>query len=79
MSSNKLQKIAKRIVKEDKELFDTLMEFEKTKKIRTKTRLNFTIDKSVASRFKKYCRRKGYNMSAKVEQAINNMVKSKDL
>ena len=51
------------------------MEFEKTKKIRTKSRLNFTIDKSIASEFKKFCRNKGYNMSAKVEQAIKNIIK----
>ena len=75
MGSNKFLKIADRIVKEDKELFDTLLEFEKSKKIRTKIRMNFTIDKSVASRFKKFCRKNGYNMSAKIEQVMENMVK----
>ena len=34
MSSTKIMKIADRIVKEDKESFDSLIEFEKTKKIR---------------------------------------------
>jgi len=34
MSSSKLQKIAKRIAKEDKVLFDSLIEFEKTRKIK---------------------------------------------
>ena len=57
------------------EVFDTLMEFEKTKRIRTKTRMNFTIDRGVASRFKKYCREHGYNMSSKVERAIKGVIK----
>jgi hypothetical protein len=74
MQSNKFLKIAGKVAKEDKAVFDTLIEFEKTKKIQTKTRLNFTIDKSIASRFKKFCREKGYNMSAKVEQAMNNII-----
>lgn len=74
MSSDKFLKIAKNIVKEDKELFDNLMEFEETKKLNTKTRLNFTISKSLAAKFRRYCKDKGYNMSAKIEQAINNLI-----
>jgi len=69
-------KLAKKIAKRDAEFFNTLIEFEKTKKMQTKTRLNFTIDKSVASRFKKYCRSKGYNMSAKIEKAMEQIVES---
>ena len=68
MSSDNFRKIAKRIVKEDKAIFDALLEFEQTKKIRTKTRLNFTIDKALATKFRKFCRERGYNMSAKIEQ-----------
>ncbi len=74
MSSTKFLNIAKEMVRKDKALFDSLIEFEKTKKMRTKTRLNFTIDKAVAVKFKKLCRNKGYNMSAKVEQAIEDIV-----
>ncbi len=77
MPSNKLLKIAKRTVKNNPELFNNLMEFEKTKKIRTKTKLNFTIDKSIASKFKKFCREKGYNMSAKIEKAMEQIIKEK--
>ena len=77
MPSNEFLGIAKNIVREDADLFETLMEFEKTKKIRTKTRLNFTIDRNVASKFKKLCREKRYNMSAKVEQAISEIVEKK--
>ena len=76
MQSNKVfLGIAKNIVKKDKEVFDTLMEFEDTKRIRSKTRLNFTIDKNIASKFKKYCREKGYNMSARIEMMIRDFIK----
>jgi len=77
MSSSKLQKIAKRIAKEDKVLFDSLIEFEKTRKIKTKTRLNFTIDKSIALKFRNFCKSKGYNMSAKIEQIMEDMIKKR--
>jgi len=77
MQSNKFLKMAEKIARRDKEVFDALMEFEKTGKIRTKIRLNFTINKTIASQFKKFCRDKGYNMSAKIEQAIEKIVKEK--
>ncbi len=73
MPSNKFLVVARKIAKRDSAVFDTLMEFEKTKEMRSKTRLNFTIDKTMAARFKKYCREHGYNMSAKVEQAMNKI------
>jgi hypothetical protein len=76
MSSDKFAKLAKKIAERDKSVFDELIEFEKTGKIRSKTRLNFTIDKNIANAFKKYCRDKGYNMSRKVEQALKQMVKN---
>ena len=75
MSSTKFIRLAKKISKEDKAVFDTLMEFEKTGKIKTKTRLNFTVDKGIAAKFRKYCRDNGYSMSAKIEEAIKNMMK----
>lgn len=75
MSSNKFQKLARKIAIRDRELFNTLIEFEKTKRIRSKIKLNFTIDKSIASRFKKFCKEKGYNMSAKIEKAIEEIIK----
>ena len=76
MPSDKFLKIAKNVATKDKALFDTLIEFEKTKKIRTKTRLNFTIDKSLAARFKNFCKAKGYNMSAKIEQAMRKILET---
>jgi hypothetical protein len=75
MQSNKFIKIAEKIAERDKAVFDTLIEFEKTKRIRTKERLNFTIDKNLASQFKKMCREKSYNMSSKIEQAMKEILK----
>lgn len=66
---SEFHKIAKKIVKRDKDVLDTLIEFEKTKK-----RLNFTIDKGVARQFQEYCREKGYNMSAKIEKAMKELI-----
>lgn len=74
MMNSKFTKIADKIVERDKQMFDNLMDFERTRKISTKTRVNFTVDKAIVSRFRKYCREKGYNMSAKVEKAIEEMV-----
>jgi hypothetical protein len=67
--------LAKKISKRDKAVFDELIEYEKTGKIRSKERLTFTIDKSLASRFRNYCRENGYNMSSKIEKAIEEMMK----
>jgi len=74
MPSNKFIKKAHKIVERDKVVFDTLMEFERDKRIRTKTRLNFTIDKNIAAKFRKFCREKGYNMSSKIEQAMQDLI-----
>jgi len=74
MQSNKFLNIAKDIARKNRPLFDTLLEFERTKKIRTKMRLNFSIDKSTAQRFRRFCREKRYNMSAKIEQAMKEFI-----
>jgi hypothetical protein len=74
MSSDRFIKLAKEITERDKPLFDALIEFEKTGKIRSKTRMNFTIDKSIAENFKKHSREKGYNMSKKIEQSMRELI-----
>ncbi|MFH0876528.1 MAG: hypothetical protein V1859_11425 [archaeon] len=74
MSSDNFLKVAEKIAKEDKPFFDSLIEFEKTGKIRTKDRVNFTIDKSLMEKFRKYCKENGYNMSAKIEKAIEQII-----
>jgi len=81
MQSGKFVELAHRIAVRDKAVFDALLEFEKTKKMQTKTRLNFTIDRSIASEFRRVCNREGYNMSARIEKMmdleVRNSAKSK--
>lgn len=76
--SNKFLELASKIAKRDKALFDALLEFEQTKKLRTKVRLDFTINKSLASQFRKYCKDHGYTMSAKVEQAMKRILEEEN-
>lgn len=76
MSSSKFLKKAKEIRKRDEEFFDSLIDFEKTGKMSTKTRLNFTIDKVIAQKFRKYCKNEGLNMSAKLEQSMLKIMKN---
>ncbi|MBW2967082.1 hypothetical protein KY362_01205 [Candidatus Woesearchaeota archaeon] len=72
---SKIQEIAHKIAVRDRAIFDELVEFEKKKRIRSKEKMNFTVDKVVASRFKKHCRKEGYNMSALVEKAMRDMLR----
>ena len=74
MPSTKIVAIAKKIAERDKPLFDALIEFEKTKRIRTKARADFTIDKAIIAQFRKLCREKNYNMSAKVENLMREFL-----
>ncbi|MFH1682462.1 MAG: hypothetical protein ABIA37_01575 [Candidatus Woesearchaeota archaeon] len=77
MSSDKFLKIVDKLAVENKEVYDTLLEFEKTGKIRTKEKLTFTISKTVATHFRKFCLDHGYNMSAKIEQAMKRIIEEK--
>ena len=75
MSSTKIQKIIKKTAKENKEMFDSLIDYEKTGKISSKTRMNFTIDKDLARKFKNQAKTEGYSMSAKIETAIRKVLR----
>ncbi len=75
MASKSFNRIAREVAKRDYGTFQTLMEFEESKRIRTKVRMDFTVDRNIAARFKRLCREKGYNMSAKVEQAMEKLVR----
>ncbi|HLC63682.1 MAG TPA: hypothetical protein VJJ21_05190 [Candidatus Nanoarchaeia archaeon] len=65
--------IARKIVKENPEHFEALVEFERTKKLpklNYKQRANFTIDSEPLRRFRIYCQKHGYKMSTKLEESI---------
>jgi hypothetical protein len=78
MQSKKFIETAQKVARRDRKVFDQLLDYEKTKRIRTKDKMTFTIDRATASQFKKYCRRKGYNMSAKMEQAMELLMKNQE-
>jgi hypothetical protein len=73
-SSRKFLQLAKIIAKRDRQVFEELMDYEKSGKVRTKERMNFTIDKNVAGQFKRRCRRKGLNMSATIENKMREII-----
>ncbi len=65
-----------KILKEKPSGFKALEEFEKTGKIITKTRLNFTIDREIARKFREYCRKHRLNMSKLIEEMIKKKIQS---
>jgi len=70
MSSNEFLETAKRIIRERPEVFEALLEYEKTKRLPKTTyrqRINLTINSSLLKKFKRHCREKSINMSRLIE------------
>lgn len=64
---------AKKAIKERPEIFEALMEFERTGKVPKvdyKIRANFTLDARLLQKFREYCRKQGKKMSAVLEKHI---------
>ena len=62
-----------KFIHENPDLFDALMEYEKTHKIPKLNRrkhIDLTIDEEVLKRFKAYCGKNGYNMSRLIEKKM---------
>ena len=58
-------------IKERPELFEALLEFERTgklPKLMHKKRVNFTIDEEIFRRFRHFCKRNGLSMSHQIER-----------
>ena len=72
---SKFVKTVERIIKEHPGAFKALEEFEKTGKVITKKRLNFTIDRELARKFREHCKKKGLNMSELIEDSIRQKLK----
>lgn len=73
MRSSKFIETAKRIVNENPDVFEALMEFERTKrlpKITYRQRINLTIDNNLLAKFKRFCREHNLNMSRLIEKHI---------
>ena len=79
LSGKKLIESAKKVVLLYPEIFTALEQYDKThklKKINYKERANFTIDNDILREFRDHCKKKGFNMSAKLEQYMAEEVKS---
>lgn len=73
MSSSKFVEIGRKIIRERPEVFEALLEFERTKRLPKTTyrqRLNITIDSNLLKKFKHYCREKNLNMSRVIEKYV---------
>ena len=80
MLSDKIIDKAKKIIKENPEYFEALVEFEKTKKLprlNYKKRANFTIDFKLLKEFREYCKERNLNMSNILEKHIKEELKLK--
>ena len=73
-SQSEFLKNALKIIKEKPAGFKALEEFEKTGRTILKTRLNFTIDRETARKFRDYCRKHKLNMSKEVENLIKKRI-----
>jgi len=70
-------KKAKAVIKKNPEMFAALEEYDRTGKLvklSYKDRANFTIDAELLRKFRGYCRKNGFSMSAKIEQHIQQEI-----
>ncbi|MDO8741071.1 MAG: hypothetical protein Q7J54_05870 [Candidatus Woesearchaeota archaeon] len=75
-SSNVLR--AKQIIAEYPEVFESLVEFERTKKLPKlyrRKRLNITIDENTLRNFRSYCEKRNINMSRLIEKKMIEEIK----
>ncbi len=79
LSDKGLIETTERLLVEQPEIFDALMEFERIKKIPKftyKKRVNFTLDPEIFRKFRKACDENGIKMSTKIEQLIREYLKN---
>lgn len=78
MPSNEFLEITKRIIRERPEMFEALMEFERTKRLpktKYKVRANFTVDAHTLRQFRSYCEKNGLNMSKVIEKSMRERLR----
>ena len=71
--------LAKKAVNEHPEVFEALLEYERTGKLpkpNPKIRANFTIDAKLLRSFRVYCGKHGYKMSSRIEKFIESELKN---
>ena len=70
---------ARKLIRMYPEVFESLLEFERTKKIPKlyrKKRLNITIDENILRGFRAYCEKNSINMSGFVEDRMIEAMKA---
>lgn len=71
-------KRANKLINKYPEVFESLLEFERTKKLPKlyrRKRLNITIDENILRDFKDYCEKKHINMSRLLEEKMAEAMK----
>ncbi len=79
MPESKFVQTAKRIIKERPEVFEALLEFERTKRlprVAYKQRVNFTVDSRLYLEFRRFCSSQNISMSGAVEQFMRKRLLS---
>lgn len=76
-SGKEIVQAAKKAINERPEIFEALMEFERTGKVPKvdyKIRANFTLDANLLRRFREHCRKHGKKMSTVLEKYIEKEI-----
>jgi len=71
---------AKKIIEENKGLFESLEELDRTGKLRKssyKERTTFTLDEELMNRLRSYCIKNDMKMSAVIERLVKEFLKNK--
>jgi len=77
LSGKELVNLAKKAVKEKPEVFDALLELERTGKVpkfTKKERIDITIDSEILRKFRTYCEKNKLKMSNVIEKLIEKQV-----
>ena len=70
---------AKEVIAKNHDVIAVFEELDRTGKFKKrtyKTRISFTIDEDLLTKFRNYCKKNGINMSGKIESYIKNELKN---
>lgn len=82
MPSSNFLKTARRLIHENPEVFEALMEFERTKRLPRvilRERVNVTIDSLLLRRVKRYCKERDIPLSRLVEKHLKEELRQQRL
>ena len=76
-SKSKFLETAEKVIRENPEVFEALLEYERTKrlpKLTYRERANFTIESTLLRKFKSHCKKNNLNMSRIIEKHIKDEI-----